>query len=174
MTRSKRILALGILIVFGLSIVAVAEAAPRTRAPEARFAAGADKLHKAAKDRVRAAKNPEAIAQRIADMAGVPKDSVLTLKQSGLTWPEVMDKVGLTFKKVADYRTRQRDAAMAKRIALVTGKSESEILALKTKDNTWKDVLQNLGVTPQQFKQMAREKIKEQIKDRKAQRKKNS
>lgn len=166
--KASRVVVLLLLgtLVLGAAVVAYAEG--KTPA-QPKQAPGAGRIKQAlgrlGKSGART-KNPDAIAQRIADMAGVTKDKVLSLKTGTNTWADVMDQLKLTFRRVHDYTVKQRDAQMAKRLAALTGKTEQELLAAKAGAATWKTALEKLGVNLDNLKQQIRDKAKQQVRDR--------
>lgn len=75
--------------------------------------------------------SPAQAADRLAETYGVSRDSVLAHFTSGVKF---------------------RDIHRAAFLAKASGKTLDETLALKTSDNTWKDVAQTLGVTREKAK----------------------
>ena len=110
--------------IFVLGVFALAGAALSPLAQ----ANGAEKARPALEKRQH---DPAKAAQRLAETYGISKDTVLTRVNSG-----------------ASIRDIHRAAFLAK----ASGKTFDEVLDLKTGDNTWKDVTNNLGVTKEQTK----------------------
>lgn len=75
--------------------------------------------------------DPDKMAQRIADTYGVNKSEVLKYHHEGVNL---------------------RDVFKASFLAKASGKSLTEVMSVKTYNNTWKDVAQTLGVTKEQMK----------------------
>ncbi|BBB91297.1 MAG TPA: hypothetical protein PKA28_19945 [Methylomusa anaerophila] len=80
--------------------------------------------------------SPEKAAQRIAEISGASQETILKYNQQGHSF---------------------RDLSKAAFFAKVSGKSLDDVLALKTADNSWKDVRESLNISTDQIKAAAQE-----------------
>lgn len=75
--------------------------------------------------------DPDKAAERLAEVYGIDKAAILAHYNNGVKF---------------------RDIGHAAFLAKATGKSLDDVLALKTDDNKWRDVVKSLGVTREQVK----------------------
>jgi len=74
--------------------------------------------------------NPEQAAQRLSDVSGIDKDTILKYNANGMSF---------------------RDIGRAAFLASASGKSLEDVISLKTADNKWKDVATTMGITKEQM-----------------------
>ncbi len=110
------------IFVLGAFVLAGAALSPLAQAAEAEKARPAHEKRQ---------HDPDKAAQRLAEIYGISKDTILARVNGG-----------------ASVRDIHRAAFLAK----ASGKTFDEVLDLKTGDTTWKDVAKNLGVTKEQTK----------------------
>ncbi|MDP3059005.1 MAG: hypothetical protein Q8N36_06065 [bacterium] len=87
----------------------------------------------------------------ISQVAKVPVAQVLAKKTSDNTWEAVAAHFGVSWEKVKEQlQEAKKDnkpiLEIVKLLARLSGKTPQEVIALKTKDNTWQQVATSLGI----------------------------
>ena len=88
----------------------------------------------------------------LASKTGKTPAEIQALKEKDKTWPAVLKELNIDPKELAQARASwekgaERTDGVVSFLSQLTGKTQQEILALKTSSKTWLDVAKQLGVT---------------------------
>lgn len=105
------------------------------------------------------ASRPCEVALAVSRLSETPVAEVIALRASKATWFEVIEELGLDPQQVRQQSHRrhlppQQVRKLVVVLARLSGKSEREVVQLKTPDNTWLDVLESLNLCREEVRKI--------------------